>query len=59
VNGSRVRTDILFTVQENAWNGTVTAQLNLKGIREVNDPRTAREIPEIQHPESMNIQSTQ
>jgi single-stranded-DNA-specific exonuclease len=59
VNGAHARADILFTVQENTWNGTVTAQLNLKAIRDVNDPRTAKEIPSILQSENKNIQPTQ
>ena len=59
VNGAHARADILFTVQENAWNGNVIPQLNLKAIRDVNDPRTAAEIPALHQSDPMNLHTTQ
>ena len=31
---SEKRFDIIFTIEENEWNGTITLQLNLKDIKE-------------------------
>ncbi|MBN1446818.1 MAG: single-stranded-DNA-specific exonuclease RecJ [Bacteroidetes bacterium] len=38
------RIDMLFTIEENSWNGNVFPQLKLKDIRPVNQERTQGEI---------------
>ncbi|MDT8324885.1 MAG: DHHA1 domain-containing protein, partial [Bacteroidota bacterium] len=41
-DGARV--DILFTIEENSWNGNVFPQLKLKDVRPANEERTQQEI---------------
>jgi single-stranded-DNA-specific exonuclease len=43
-NGSKSRVDILFTVEENNWNGNVFPQLKLRDLRESGDARTRDDI---------------
>ncbi|MCB2205896.1 single-stranded-DNA-specific exonuclease RecJ [bacterium] len=38
------RADILFTIEENSWNGNVFPQLKLKDVRTTNEERTQQEI---------------
>jgi hypothetical protein len=44
VSSDNARADILFTIEENSWNGNVFPQLKLKDIRPLNDDRTNEEI---------------
>lgn len=44
VSEDGVRVDVLFTIEENSWNGNVFPQLKLRDIRPTNDERTQNEI---------------
>ena len=44
VSDEGARVDILFTIEENSWNGNVFPQLKLKDIRPLNEERTKQEI---------------
>ena len=44
VTGEGARVDILFTIEENSWNGNVFPQLKLRDIRPLHEERTKNEI---------------
>ncbi len=44
VSDDGARVDILFTIEENSWNGNVFPQLKLKDVRPTNEERTQNEI---------------
>jgi single-stranded-DNA-specific exonuclease len=44
VSEDGARVDILFTIEENSWNGNVFPQLKLRDIRPTNEVRTQNEI---------------
>ena len=44
IDSDAAKADILFTIEENSWNGTVFPQLKLKDIRAANHQQTRDEI---------------
>ena len=50
ISGSGSVVDLLFTIEENTWNGNVFPQLKLRDLRAANDPRTRQEVLDNLHP---------
>jgi len=44
IQGPNKRADVLFTIEDNRWNGSVFPQLKIKDIRVANEERTHTEI---------------
>jgi len=44
IQGPNKRADVLFTIEDNSWNGSVFPQLKIKDIRVANEERTHTEI---------------
>jgi single-stranded-DNA-specific exonuclease len=44
IQGSKNKVDLLYTIEDNSWNGSVFLQLKLKDIRVANEDRTNEEV---------------